>query len=267
MDVNNKVVLITGASSGIGAACARVFGRAGAKVSLAARRTERLQGLAEELKGQGIEAFFQPVDITNHDEIKRWVDTTVEHFGRIDVLINNAGVGCVGKMANVRMEQLRDVFDLNFFAAIACVQEVVPHLRKQRSGHIVNISSIIGKRSVPEIGGYCATKFALNAATDALRVELKGQGIGVSTVCPGLTDTEFTNNQLRPDRTPPYRAKMKGYTPERVAKAILRAVKWRHREIHLTAGGKFLVWAERISPCFCDFILGFRSLMASGAGD
>lgn len=257
--MNGLVILITGASSGIGQATARLCARNGAKLSLFARRAERLQQLQDELRALGSEVQVTAGDITDHAAVERWIRQTEEAFQRIDVLVNNAGVGCVGRIADARMDLLRQVMEVNYFGALAAIQAVVPIMRKQRKGHIINVSSIIGKRSIPDLGGYCASKFALQAAGDALRLEVAEKGIAVTTLCPGLTSTEFVENQLRPNHTPPLRAKgMKGHTPEDVAKAIVRAIERKPRDVRLTAGGRFLLAIERISPSIVDRMLGLR---------
>jgi len=260
--VSNKVVIITGASSGIGEAAAHIFASEGATLALAARREEKLAHLANILKEKySVPVFFQPTDVSQLSSVKSFVDKTIENLGRIDVLVNNAGVGCVGKIADVDLDLAHQVMETNFFGPLYFIQEVVPHFRKQQSGHVVNISSVIGKRSVPRIGLYCASKFALQAATDALRLELKKTGIRVSMVCPGLTATEFPENQLRPDKVPPMRMKYKGQSSEHVAKQILKAVTSNKREIHLSTGGKFLVAMERISPSAVDRMLALQDLL------
>lgn len=254
--LQDKVVLITGASSGIGRACAQVFAQAGAKLSLAARRLDRLQTLATELGGK---SMIAQVDVSKHEEVNAWVTESVERFGRVDILINNAGVGCLGKIADVDLALARQVFDINLFGPLYGIQAVVPVMRKQGSGHIINISSVVGKRSIPDIGMYCATKFALNAMGDALRLEVAKQNITVTTVCPGLTETEFVDATLRPARTRAPQASFKGQSAEEVARHVLRAVQRKSREIHLTKGGRMLVQIERFSPRLADFLVSFRS--------
>jgi len=260
--VSKKIVMITGASSGIGEAAAHVFAKEGATLALAARRAEKLERLAEEIKEKyGVPVFCQATDVSKPQSVRLCVEKAIENLGRIDVLINNAGVGCVGKVADVDLELAHQVMETNFFGPLYFIQEVIPHFRKQQSGHVVNISSVIGKRSVPRIGLYCASKFALQAITDSLRLELKKTGIRVSMVCPGLTATEFSENQLRPDKVPPLRMKYQGQTSEHVAKQILKTVKSNKREIHLSTGGKFLVAMERISPSVVDRMLTLQDLL------
>lgn len=261
MDLKDKTVLITGASAGIGEACARVFGEAGAKVSLAARRQDRLDKIAKELKEKGILCTVKATDVSQEDQVKSLVDHTIAEFGRIDILINNAGLGCEGHIADVNIDFVKQIVNVNYLGALYCIQAVIPHMRKQQCGHIINMSSISGKRSFPGIGIYCSTKFALNALGDALRLEEKKKGIAVTSICPNFTETEFTQQQLRPAKLKPIRMRFPGQTAEQVAKAVLRAAETRPREVHLTLAGKFLIRLERFSPWLMDQVLKMQHLV------
>src|SRR5262249_49392319 len=149
---------------GIGAACAEVFAKKGAHLALAARRVERLEKLAQDLKAKyPVQIFVKKADVSKLEEVQEFVKASVAALSRIDVLINNAGVGCVGKIADVDLDLAHQVLETNFFGVLHFIQEVVPLMRKQGQGHIVNVSSVIGKRSVPKIGIYCASKFAVSA--------------------------------------------------------------------------------------------------------
>ena len=185
MKLKNKVAVVTGASSGIGREVARRLHGAGAKVVLAARDAGKLETLRAEL-GQ---ALVVPTDVADFAQCRALIEKTVAHFGSIDILVNNAGLGCNGIVADVDLTDLEYVFKVNVFGVVALIQAAVPHMRRQQSGHIVNISSILGKRAVPQTAGYAATKFALHALSDGLRVEEAPYGIRVTVVCPGSTDT------------------------------------------------------------------------------
>ena len=263
MKLKDKVIVITGASSGIGKSSAHQFAKEGSLVALGARRLERLQTIKNDLENDNPQLkeriLIHPLDVTVPDQIRIFFSEIAKNFGQIDVLVNNAGVGCVGRIASVDLNFVRQVMETNFFGALQCIQEALRIMKPK--GHIINISSVVGKRAVPEIGAYCASKFALNALSDALRVELKGSGVHVTTICPGLTETEFAEKQIRPNRVNPYKTKWKGQSSKQVAKAIVKAVKKRPREIHLSLGGNFLVHMERISPRFIDRILQYRGMV------
>ena len=191
MRIDGKVVLITGASQGIGAACAAEFARAGARLSLAARTEEGMR------KAGGAGALVTPADITTEDGRRRVVDNTLQHFGAIDIVINNAGVGLYSPSWDTPMEEVRRLMELNFFAVIGMNQLVVPHLRAQRSGMVVNVGSIGGKMTLPWLTVYCASKYALGALTDGLRMELRGAGVQAMLVCPGYVTTGFQQNVIK----------------------------------------------------------------------
>lgn len=156
--IAGKVIIITGASSGIGRAAAVALAREGAKVVLVARREERLKQLEREING---DALVLPLDLRDKQQVEQMIEQTVKCYGRIDVLINNAGFGFQGSVESTPPEVVREIFDLNFGAALLASQRAIPIMRKQGSGHIINVSSIVGRRALPLSGIYCATKFAL----------------------------------------------------------------------------------------------------------
>src|SRR6266404_3764486 len=185
MKIEGSVVLITGASGGIGEACAREFRRRGARLSLVARSEDKLREVA------GADALATAADITDDAARRRAVERTLERFGRIDILINNAGVGLYSPAWKAPMESARTMFELNFFAPLTLIQLVAPVMRSQRGGTIVNVGSIAGKMTLPWFTLYSASKYALGSLTDGLRMELKRDGIHAITVCPGYVATDF----------------------------------------------------------------------------
>jgi short-subunit dehydrogenase len=187
MELDGAVVIVTGASSGIGAATARLAAAQGATVVLAARRTDRLTALAAELPG----SLAVTTDMRDPDAITRLVQITLERHGRVDVLINNAGQGLHVPVEQIDLEDLRAVTELNFYAPMLAMQAVVPAMRRQGHGVIVNVSSATTRMVLPGVGGYSATKSALNMLSDVARAELAGDGIVVSLVHPSVTATEF----------------------------------------------------------------------------
>ncbi|MFI7312479.1 SDR family oxidoreductase [Streptomyces hygroscopicus] len=189
MDISGAVVLVTGASSGIGAATARAASRAGARVVLLARREERIRQLAEEL-GESV-ALAVPCDVTDRGQVAAAVEAAIEKFGRIDVLVNNAGQGLQATVDATDPEDFRAVLELNLVAPLTMTQAVLPQMRKQGAGAIVNVGSGIIWSSLPGSGAYSASKAALAKLSAIARVELADHNIAVSMMFPSITETEF----------------------------------------------------------------------------
>jgi len=196
VDLKDKVVVVTGASMGIGLATARAASVADARVVLAARSTDKLTQLAEELQRDGHAALVVPTDMRNQIEVKQLVETTVQHFGQLDVLINNAGQAVAGTIADLDLDAYRQVIELNVFGSIYAMQASVPQMRAQGGGLIVNVSSMVSKMSIPGLGGYASTKSALNMLSATARVELAADNIRVITVYPRMTATDFGRNSI-----------------------------------------------------------------------
>ncbi len=218
MELTDAVVLVTGASSGIGAATARAAADAGAKVVLAARRVDRIRALADELP----DALAVETDVTRDGDLAALAAAALDRYGRIDVLINNAGQGLHEPLERVDPADFRAVLELNVVAALVAMQVVLPAMRAQGGGAIVNVSSGTTLHVFPGVGAYAASKAALNQLTATARLELAPDGIAVSTVYPRITDTEFHETlragELR-DGAP------KGTPPEEVAAVILDLVR------------------------------------------
>lgn len=236
MKLQDSVVLITGASSGIGAATARELIRRGAKVVLAARRAEALHTLADELDPIQARVLVVPTDVSQRAAIEQMVANAIQHFGRIDVLINNAGVSAGQALATTEDATLEKVLDVNLLAPARCIQAVLPTMRKQGRGVIINIGSVAGEIATPGI--YSATKFGLRGLSDGLRRELGREKIAVVLVEPGFVATEMTAG---------FRYRMPG--PEIVARAITRAIEQPRRRVIvpwwygiLSRVGKALPW-------------------------
>ncbi|NBD24915.1 SDR family NAD(P)-dependent oxidoreductase [Paenibacillus glycinis] len=223
MEIHDKVVLITGASAGIGSATARRFATAGAKLALAARSADRLHRLAEELKAQGSDVIALPADVSDPKQVQRLIEETVRHFGRLDVVVNNAGQAAVGAIADINPEDLRNIFDLNVIGPLTAMQAAIPIMREQGGGLIINVSSVVAKMNIPGIGAYAATKSALNMLSDTARAELASEHIRVISVYPRATATEFGKNALGTIQSPPQGSSNPSDTPEFVADNILAA--------------------------------------------
>lgn len=218
MELQDAVVLVTGASSGIGAATARAAADAGAKVVLTARRADRIEALAAELP----DALAVQTDVTHEGDLENAVEQALARYGRVDALINNAGQGLHVSVERIRLEDLRAVLELNVVAALAAMQAVIPPMRQQGAGAIVNVSSGTTLHLMPGVGGYAATKAALNTLSSIARLELADAGIVVSTVFPRITDTDF-HDVLRAGSL--RAGAPKGHSPEQVAAVILDLVR------------------------------------------
>ena len=243
MRIDGKVVLITGASEGIGAACAAEFARAGAKLALTARSEEGLR------RAGGPDALIVPGDLTSEETRRRVVDNTLERFGAIDILINNAGLGHYLPSWTDCMEQTRQMMELNFFATLGMIQLVAPHMREQRRGTIVNVGSIAGKMTLPWMTLYSASKYAVGSLTEGLRMELRRDHIHAMLVCPGYVKTRFQQNVLAGG--PPgdiERSRRFAITPERCAKDIRRGVERDASTVVTPSSGWFLVALYRLFP-------------------
>jgi short-subunit dehydrogenase len=231
MQVLGKVVVITGASMGIGEAVAKLFADRGASVVLLSRDAERAEA-ARGRVGHAERTLALACDVRNREEIDRVVGLTLHHFQRIDVWVNNAGHGILDSVANVDMSAVRETFETNFFGALEAMQAVIPVMKQQGSGAIINISSVAGHIPIPFHAVYSATKFAMNAIGKAARIELLSNGINVVTVCPGYVRTDFGKNAVKGKEQKQVRpARVRGITVERVANAVLQGYLKQKREV------------------------------------
>jgi short-subunit dehydrogenase len=196
MQVSGKVVVITGASMGIGEAIAKIFADQGASIVLLSRDAERAEAARGRI-GHSERTLGLACDVRNREEIDRVVGLTLHHLQRIDVWINNAGHGILDSVDNVDMAACRETFETNFFGAAEAMQAVIPVMKQQGSGSIINISSVAGHIPIPFHAVYSATKFAMNAISKAARIELSSSGINVLTVCPGYVRTDFGANAIK----------------------------------------------------------------------
>ena len=231
MEISGKVAVITGASMGIGEAIAKEFVEHGAQVVLLSRDSGRLEAARSRL-GHADQTLALACDVRHREEIDRVVGLTMHHFQRIDIWVNNAGHGLLDSVASVSMADCRETFDTNFFGALESMQAVIPIMKQQGSGTIVNVSSVAGHIPIPFHAIYSATKFAMNAIGRAARMELAGTGIHVMTVCPGYVQTEFAANAIRGAQAKRVRPKSaRGISAERVAHAVLQGVLKNKREV------------------------------------
>jgi len=248
----DRRILITGASSGIGQALARQLATKGARVATTARRGDRLARLSQDLTRLGATNVHLAGDITDATHRASLVQLVVDRWGGLDCLINNAGVGAIGDFAQDTSDRLRYIMEVNFFAPVELIREVLPVTRAGHHPMLVNIGSVLGHRAVKSKSEYCASKFALHGFSDALRAELASEGIHVLLVSPSTTKSEFFDNVLAGADTSP---RTRGMSPETVARKTIRAMESGRHEIILSSGGKLLVWLDRFAPSLADRIL------------
>ena len=250
-----KVVIITGASSGIGAAVARRLARDGFCLTLAARRLERLEQVASEVKALGGEALIVQTDVCKREEIQRMVDTTLDRWGHIDVMLSNAGIGNGKPLIQMTQEKIQDTVKTNLVAVIECAQVVLPVMLQQKSGHIINVASIAGLIGVPTSTVYGATKFGIVGFSDALRRELDGTGIRVSAFCPGFTPTEI-DPELKAVAEEPGAPHPPGLMPvSYVADQIAHLIYHPRRRVVVPYSWNFLVFIATFFPGFADTVI------------
>jgi len=255
---HQKVAIVTGASSGIGMETALALAARGYAVLPAARRAEKLARVAQRCRDAHPDARAEPVptDVTSESDVNDLVAAAVEKFGRVDVMVNNAGAGQFARVHEIADADLRALFDVNFFGVFCGCKAVAPLMIRQQTGHIFNVSSVIGKRGVPFHGAYCSTKFAVCGLTDSLRVEMKPYGVRVTLVCPGLTVSEFYNQpalSVRP--TSRYAAEDKRMPADIVARKIAATVGKCRPELVFTRGGRFLTRLSALWPSAADRLM------------
>lgn len=253
-DLTNRVAVITGASSGIGRATALALAREGARVVLGARRADRLQETVETIRRAGGEARGLATDVTQPEQVRSLLGEARATFGRLDILVNNAGLGYFGRLESMPIEQARHLFEVNVMGTLYGIQAAVPIMRSQGAGHIINVSSISGKRATPMSGMYAATKFAQVALSESLRLELAGTDIYVSVICPVSTRTEFfevaaSRSPLRVDPAGPV------YSAEQVAERIVRCARHPRREVIIYRPARLMVVLNALSPSLVDRLL------------
>jgi short-subunit dehydrogenase len=229
-DVEGKVVVVTGASMGIGEAIAKVFADEGASVVLLSRDASRAEA-ARHRVGHTDRTLALACDVRNREDIDRALALTLHHFDRVDVWVNNAGVGIRDSVADMTPASYRELFETNFFATIACMQAVAPAMREAGGGSIVNISSVAGHIPVPFMAIYSASKFAVNAIGKGARLELKRDNINVLTVCPGYVSTDFGAHVVANRQGNVRPQSVRGITAERVAQAAYRGYRKKKREV------------------------------------
>ena len=256
--VSGKVVLITGSSAGIGRALAWEYAQRNAAVVITGRRLDRLQSLAAELTSHGHSALPLLCDVRRDEDLKRAVTETISRYGKLDVVIANAGFGVVGSFAGLSIEDYRAQFETNVFGVIRTAYAALPELRKTK-GSLAIISSVSGYVASPGVSAYCMSKFALQAFAHSLWYEMAVEGIAVTSVCPGFVQSEIrqvdNSGQWHPE-TPDAIPSWLVMPTVTAAQQIVHAIEKRRYEVIITAHGKLLVWIQRHLPGLLRFAIG-----------
>lgn len=250
-----KVAIITGASSGIGRAIAWRLAQEGARVVLAARRQSALEEAAAQIEQLGGEALLAPTDVASQADVTRLIETTMQRFGRIDFVIANAGVYYRGDITTLSAEVFQQSLDVNFMGAVRPVLAALPHLQAQKSGHIVLMCSMDGKKGIRSDGPYVAAKYAMAGFGDVLRQDLHGTGVDVSIIFPGRVDTPMIDGLVVPGISKPV-------SPDLVAAAVLDAIRRRRPEVIVPYRARLLLVAHLVSPRLSDWAI--RTLRLEG---
>ncbi|MSQ96477.1 MAG: SDR family oxidoreductase [Gemmataceae bacterium] len=252
--ITGSRILITGASQGIGKALAEAAAARGAKVLACARKVELLNDVAQQIRAKGGVIEVVQADITSPDDRQRLVETAEKVFGGLDILVNNAGIGATGHFADCSAERLREIMEVNFFGLTETTRVFLPLLKKGNQPAIVNISSIAGKRGIPARSEYSASKFAVQGFSEALRAELAKDGVDVLVVCPGLTQTNFSQNMIE-QKALVKLDHMRGMSAEDVAWHTLKTIEKGYNETCLTLRGKLMVLVSRFLPWVADIVV------------
>ncbi len=256
-NLKDKVVVVTGASSGIGEAIAVEVASKGAKLVLAARNTEKLNILAKVISSKGHEVLCVTTDVSNIDDCKRLIDSAVERFGTIHVLINNAGISMRALFKDLDISVIEKLMSVNFWGAVYCTKFALPYLLMNK-GSVTGVSSIAGYKGLPARTGYSASKFALQGFLEVLRIENLNTGLHVMTACPGFTASNIRNVALTANgslqgESPRDEAKM--MTPTEVAYIIIKGIEKRKATVIMSAQGKMLILLNKIFPRLADKIV------------
>jgi short-subunit dehydrogenase len=255
MNLADKVILITGASSGIGRATAILTGKSGLPVIIAARRADRLAEVAREIESAGGKALSIQTDISDESQVSIMIDKALQQFGRIDVLINNAGIGLYATVEETTSEQIEKLWRVNYMGTFHAIKKVLPVMRKQQSGQIIVVASMSGRRGAAFKSAYCATKFAQIGLLESLRMELINTNIKCTLIFPGGTQTEFFEVIENPGKRD-VRLYGSVQSAEQVAAEILNAIRNPRTEVITQRLGRLQILLNALSPDFADWIVG-----------
>ncbi|NQT41045.1 MAG: SDR family NAD(P)-dependent oxidoreductase [Planctomycetes bacterium] len=252
--ISGSRAIVTGASSGIGRELARQLAAEGADVVLVARRRERLEQLAADIGSGGPKVEIVAGDLTDPAVRRAAIETARTKLGGLDILVNNAGVGAMGRFKDADPDRVRRVMEVNFFALVEMTRLALPLLGEGNDPVIVNVSSILGHRGIPQMSEYSASKFAVQGFSESLRAELAAGPIGLLVVSPGTTETEFFDSVVQKTGEPAF-PEHRAVPPAKVARETLRAIRSRRHEITPYFWGKVLCWLNRLSPRLMDWYL------------
>ena len=261
-----RVVLVTGASAGIGRATALAFAHSGAKVVLVARRPQALAAVAREVRAAGAEALVATADVAKPAEVAAAFRKAQRRFGGVDIVVNNAGVMIPAEVTGMDPADLQSMLDVNLFGALHVMQQAVKHMRGRGHGHIVNVASLAGRRGFSPLGGYCASKFALVGLTEALRTELVGERIHVSMVMPGVVDTAMATTLQGRDDTADLWPERLNMPPSWVVWSIFLAIRFRLAEVGVPPGSAALEKLAALAPGTTDTLLRWATDAAKSMG-
>jgi len=251
---DSAVVVITGASSGIGLACAREFYKNGCRIVIASRNREALIALRDELNPDQKRVLVVRTDVSKEADCKALIEATIQHFGKLDILINNAGITMRALFKDVSIQVLKQLMDVNFWGMIYCTKFAIPHLLKSK-GSVVGMSSVAGYKGLPTRTGYSASKFALEGFLETLRIENLTTGLHVLIARPGFTATNIRNTMLDAEGQQQGESHMdeeRSMTPEEVARNIYKAVRKRQNYMLLSSTAKLSFWINKFFPLFVD---------------
>jgi len=262
VDFKNKVILITGASSGFGKETAIEFAKLGANIVLVARRKDKLEQVANELKEFHVSTLVCQCDVSKKDKVKEMSKAVLEKFDSVDILVNNAGFAIYGSVSDLTIDEIESQMETNYFGMVYCIKNFLPKMIEQNSGHIVNIASVAASFGLPGIASYCASKFAMLGFSEGLKHELHGSNVRVTVVSPIMVRTNFFDH-------PSFEAIPK-YSPtslsaDTVAKAVVKAANSSRLEIIVPSVMRGAVWAKHTFPYLINPILGsaFRKQIKS----
>jgi short-subunit dehydrogenase len=253
-EIRRKTAIVTGATSGIGRAIAVELARHGARLVLLGRREDRLREVAGEITALGSRAEVVPGDVTDAAVRAKVVQTAVSQFGGLDILVNNAGIGALGRFEDADPARLRQIMEVNFFAAVELTRLALRVLKRAHRAIIVNVGSILGHRGVPWSSEYCASKFALRGFSEALRAELSRHGIDVLLVSPGTTQTEFSDHLIERKGEPGW-GKRGQVSAEHVARKTVQAICRGDHEVIPSNWAKLIWLGSRLLPRWMDYVL------------
>ena len=253
MDFKNKIVLITGASSGIGRQTAIEFAKLGSSIILVARRKDKLEQVENELKQFNVKTLVCSCDVSKKDQVEKMSKIVLEKLNSIDILVNNAGFAIYGSVYDLSVNDIESQMETNYFGMVYCTKNFLPLMLEKKSGHIVNVASVAASFGLPGIASYCASKFAMLGFSEGLKHELNGTGVGITVVSPIMVKTDFFDH--------PSFEKMPKYSPtslsaKTVAKAIVKASSSSRLEIITPSIVRIAVWLKHTFPYFINPILG-----------